>query len=57
MCGINVILIFVNSLLVQMNELSNGEFPVDPVTGSFVIGMTLAVNGYIPIFYATRVGR
>ena len=57
MCGINGIMVYVNRLLVQMKEQSSGEFPIDPVTGGFLIGLTLAITGYFPMFYAQRVGR
>jgi hypothetical protein len=57
MSGINGIIVYVNRLLVQLDEQSGGEFPLSPVTGSFLVGLSMAVFGFFPIFYVKKIGR
>ena len=50
-------MVYVGRLLIQLDEQTGGEFPISPVTGSFVLGLANMVGAYGTMLYVNKVGR
>ena len=49
--------IFATSLLRTLNVETNGQFPVTPRTGAYIIGLTNLVFAILSVFPINRFGR
>ena len=55
--GINAINVYANRLLVQMEEEGDGTFPITPLTGTYIIGLSNAIPAIMQIGMITWLGR
>ena len=57
MTGITGLIIYVNSLLVQMNEQGSEDFPLTPIQGSWLVAISTMVASSLPLLYNHKLGR
>lgn len=55
--GVDAIMVYSTRLLENLNKANNGEFPVSPILGTCLIGITLFVTSLISMFTLDRYGR
>lgn len=55
--GVNAINMYANRLLLNMKQQTDGEFPISPLTGTFILGIVNAVSGLLAIIPISYIGR
>jgi MFS family permease len=55
--GIGPIVIFSTTILIKLQEVTNGEFPIQPRDGTIFINMTTPIVGVFSFLIYRRVGR
>ena len=55
--GINAINVYANRLLVKMEEEGDGSFPITPLTGTYIVGLSNAIPAIFMIAGINWLGR
>ena len=55
--GIDAILIYATRMLENIDKVSDGQFPISPLTGTYIFGVTNAVSALLAYFALEWFGR
>ena len=57
MTGVTGLIIYANSLLVQMSEQGSEDFPLTPIQGTWLIAISTMFSSSLPLLYNHKFGR